>query len=265
MRCGGRAGAHHQGGQQHALPGAMPGVTELAKVPRARSMSSRPAPIAPSAAPVARPWMTRVISSRGPRRRWEHEQRRGLHRERGQQDRTPPDVVGEPAQVSRDASTATAYTPNTSVVVIGGSASGPGRSRRAASGRPTRRGAPRPARPAGTARAARSAATFRARPGGSAPASGRGQTHGPGGLRRLPRLVTGNLLPVRRPRGRRCRHAEPMFSPSCPSSRQVCSMDNRQYGLISQGQSVRGWACLRAPFAGGGSVRRSWGRPEGDG
>ncbi len=98
----------------------MPGATALAKVPRSRSTSSRPAPIAPSAAPVARPCTTRAMSSAG----------------------TPPAVANTSSvtawtasaasstgrrptwseslpRVSRDASTATAYTPNTIVVVIG--------------------------------------------------------------------------------------------------------------------------------------------------
>ena len=101
-----------------ALP--MPGATALAKVPSSRSMSSMAAPIAPRAAPVDRPWTTRADSSAG----------------------TPvavAKITSEPActaiavsstgrrptwsdslpRVSRAASTAIAYTPNTTVVVIG--------------------------------------------------------------------------------------------------------------------------------------------------
>ena len=43
----------------------MPGAMALANVPRSRLTSSRPALIAPRAAPVARPWTTRAISSSG--------------------------------------------------------------------------------------------------------------------------------------------------------------------------------------------------------
>ena len=57
--------ADRQRGQDRAGPLPIPGDTALANVPSSRSMSSMAAPIAPSAAPVDRPWTIRAASSAG--------------------------------------------------------------------------------------------------------------------------------------------------------------------------------------------------------
>ena len=98
----------------------MPGATAFANVPRWRSTSSRPAPIAPSAAPVARPWTTRAISSSGtPPATANMTSEAACTASAASSTGRRPTWSESLPRVSRDASTATAYTPNTTVVVIG--------------------------------------------------------------------------------------------------------------------------------------------------
>ncbi len=98
----------------------MPGETALANVPRSRSTSSRPAPIAPSAAPVPSPCTTRAISRAGTPLAVANTSSEAtcMVIAASSTGRRPTWSESLP-RVSSEASTATAYTPNTTVVVIG--------------------------------------------------------------------------------------------------------------------------------------------------